>query len=163
MLPPAAVSRGLTGGSPDDSTTSSQEQLAGRGQRPGVPGSHVRGIGRPGAGGQPGPLGGNSLGRHGPGTLGGAGGGQLVSITPEMCALQQRLVSAARQVFRFAETARRSTSGFQAFVERADVQGSQDAKLACMHMSVVSLDMGMRCGPQLVQHASRALAHIRQL
>lgn len=72
----------------------------------------------------------------------------------------QRLMDQARQVSRFSELMRRSTLGFQTFLERPDFRNSQEAKLVSMHIAVVSMDFGMVDGFRLLSHATRALAHI---
>lgn len=82
---------------------------------------------------------------------------------PDLGQLQSRLLLAAKQVSRYAELIRRSTNSFQVFIERKAVQESQGAKLACMHMAVVCMDMGMMNGMTLINHATEAMHHIKVL
>lgn len=82
---------------------------------------------------------------------------------PDLGLLQSRLLASAKQVSRYADLIRRSTNSFQVFIERKAVQESQGAKLACMHMAVVCMDMGMMNGMTLINHATEAMHHIKVL
>ena len=89
--------------------------------------------------------------------------GGLLSGDVAFVQLQTRLLVAARQISRFADCLRRSTNSFQGLIERQDVRDNQHAKLACMHMAVVCMDVGMLDGFQVISHASKALESIRRL
>ncbi|MEW5301733.1 MAG: hypothetical protein WDW36_004572 [Sanguina aurantia] len=85
---------------------------------------------------------------------------QHLLLLPDLGQLQSKLLASSRQVSRYSELIRRSTNSFQVFIERKAVQEKQDAKLACMHMAVVCLDMGMMNGMTLISHATEAMKHI---
>jgi hypothetical protein len=92
-----------------------------------------------------------------------ANAGLQVNVAAELGPLQNSLLGAARTISQFAELLRRSTLGFQALLERADVRESQPAKLACMHMAMLCMDIGMGDGPHMCAHARATLDSIRKM
>lgn len=72
------------------------------------------------------------------------------------------LVSFAKVASQFSEYMRRSAKGFEAFLERADVRQNQQAKLVCMHLAAVCMDVGMTPGMRIIQHAREALRTLRE-
>jgi hypothetical protein len=81
----------------------------------------------------------------------------VVPPPPQLTDLQGRLLSAARQISRLSKMMRKSTNSFQAFIERQDVRQDQQAKMVCMHLAVLCLDMGMAPGEQVILHAKEAI------
>mmetsp|Transcript_27522 Transcript_27522/g.70065 ORF Transcript_27522/g.70065 Transcript_27522/m.70065 type:complete len:548 (-) Transcript_27522:561-2204(-) len=122
--------------SPNDSTTSSQEQLAmaqSRGSGAG-PGTHARAV-------VP----------------------QNVNVAAELGPLQAKLLTSARQIVKYAELVKRSTNNFQTLLERPDVRHNPMAKLACLHMAALCMDLGMADGGEVLAHAFKVLECIRHL
>ncbi|KAG1678305.1 hypothetical protein FOA52_013926 [Chlamydomonas sp. UWO 241] len=73
-----------------------------------------------------------------------------------------RLLDTARTVSRFSSLARRTTLGFQGFIERPDLRESQASKCASMHIAAVSFDCGMGDGFRTLAHARQAVASIQE-
>ena len=67
----------------------------------------------------------------------------LVNVSQELGRLQPEVMQSVKQITQYGGLMRRSTLGFQALLERADVQSSQTAKRACIHLASLCLDMGM--------------------
>ncbi|GLI65628.1 hypothetical protein VaNZ11_009198 [Volvox africanus] len=67
------------------------------------------------------------------------------------------LVGYAHSTCRFAECMKRSCKSFEAFLERPDVRQDQQAKLVCMHLAAICMDVGMTPGHRLLRHAKAAL------
>jgi len=74
-----------------------------------------------------------------------------------------KLLDHARGVSKFAGLLRRTTLGFQSFVERPDLRGSQPSKLASMHIAALSTDAGMGDGFRVLNHARQAVSNIQTL
>lgn len=60
-------------------------------------------------------------------------------------------------------TASHLHSHMQALTERADVQQSRTARLACIHIAAVSMDYGLAEQGQARAHALQAIQHIREI
>lgn len=75
----------------------------------------------------------------------------------------QRLIEQAKQVARFSDLIRRSSLGFQTFLERPDYRNSRKAKLVSMHIAVVSMDFGGIDGFRMLSHANKALSRIAEM
>ncbi|GFR47261.1 hypothetical protein Agub_g8948 [Astrephomene gubernaculifera] len=67
------------------------------------------------------------------------------------------LLHYARITSRFSEYMRRSSKSFEAFLERSDVRQDQQAKLVCVHLAAVCMDMGMAPGLRIIHHAREAV------
>ena len=67
------------------------------------------------------------------------------------------LISYARMAQRCADFMRRSTKGFESFLERPDVLANQQAKLVCVHLAAIFMDMGAAPGQRLIQHSREAV------
>ncbi|KAG2484931.1 hypothetical protein HYH03_016317 [Edaphochlamys debaryana] len=129
----AAAGGAAAGGqqpSPEDSTTSSLHASA-------------HGAGSAGAAGGSGAGGG---GAGAPGGLTGFGHDQVAE-----------LLSYARLTARFSDYMKRSAKSFEAFLERPDVRQDQQAKLVCVHLAAVCMDMGQTPGHKVIQHAREAV------
>ncbi|KAG2441104.1 hypothetical protein HXX76_003956 [Chlamydomonas incerta] len=85
---------------------------------------------------------------------GGTGAGGLAGFSHEQVS---ELVTYAKTTSKFSEYMKRSTKGLQDFMERSDVQGDQQAKLMCMHLAAVCMDMGMTPGLRVIHHAREAV------
>ncbi|KAG2450334.1 hypothetical protein HYH02_004839 [Chlamydomonas schloesseri] len=85
---------------------------------------------------------------------GGTAAGGLAGFSHEQVS---ELLTYARTTSKFSEYMRRSTKGLQDFMERADVQADQQAKLMCMHLAAVCMDMGMTPGLRVIHHAREAV------
>lgn len=81
----------------------------------------------------------------------------------EMQYLCSKMAHAAKQAAEFSELLKRSASSFRELLERADVQDSQHAKEACMHMALILMDVGMMHRQAITAHSHRVLASLRQL
>ncbi|KXZ43167.1 hypothetical protein GPECTOR_99g802 [Gonium pectorale] len=67
------------------------------------------------------------------------------------------LLEYAKTTMSFTDAMKRSCKSFEAFVERADVRQDQQAKLVCMHLAAVCMDMGMAGGLRVIHHAREAI------
>jgi hypothetical protein len=67
------------------------------------------------------------------------------------------LLGFARATLRFSESMNRSTKSFEAFREHPDVLTDQHAKLVCMHLAAVCMDVGMAPTLRVIRHAREAL------
>ena len=67
------------------------------------------------------------------------------------------LVGFAKISAKFSEVMRRSSKSFEAFLERSDVRGNQQAKLLVMHLAAVCMDMGIAPDGRVVVHAREAV------
>lgn len=95
-----------------------------------------------------------ALGADGGGGGGGAGSGGLAGFNPEQVS---ELLTYAKTTSKFSEYMKRSTKGLQDFMDRSDVQSDQQAKLMCMHLAAVCMDMGMTPGLRVIHHAREAV------
>jgi len=77
--------------------------------------------------------------------------------------LRAKLLACARQITRAGSQLKRTTHGFQAFSERPDVRHSRAARLACAHIAAVHMDYGLAEGGLTRAHTLQALQHIQEL
>ncbi|PNH07944.1 hypothetical protein TSOC_005569, partial [Tetrabaena socialis] len=91
------------------------------------------------------------------GAAGGSGGAPAQGLAGFGHEQVTELLSYARTTVRFSEYMRRSSKGFEALLERSDVRSDQQAKLVCMHLAAVCMDMGNAPGQRVIHHAREAV------
>ncbi|GLC50074.1 hypothetical protein PLESTB_000339300 [Pleodorina starrii] len=93
----------------------------------------------------------------GAGSAHGSGGGVSQPLAGFGHEQVSELLSYARTTYRFSEFMKRSSKSFEAFLERPDVRQDQQAKLVCMHLAAVCMDVGMTPGTRVIHHAREAV------